>query len=350
MAVGASALIGGDSYLAIGREIAFGTGVTATAALDFVSSSMKLSKEFKVIEQIERSRTYSKRVGLSRTVDGEIEFYYAPRVQSCGWLLENAFGGAITPATATGETVGGGAVTHTFALGSIQDHSYPSMTINMRKGGATGGKVFEYSGCRVGEMTFSAQIDDALSVKASIMGKDATTGVASVAAFLTVTAAPLLSFTEGRLSVEGTFASLTSSSFWHVESVEFGINNNLSGGAEARRLGSDTVAVLPPGIADLSLKATIRFDTTTAWDAMVAATQLSVQLEFLGPTLSGSAIRQGLRFDYPRVYVADAGEPEVKDASGVLQSEVTFHVLRDDTSVNGYALQAKLTTDITSFA
>lgn len=349
MAVGDSALIGGDSYLAIGRETTFGTGVTATGAIDFVSSSMKLSKEYKVIEQIERSRTFSKRVGMSRTVEGEIEFYLSPRVTAHGWLLQNAFGGTVTSATGTGETVGGGSFTHTFTLGSM-DQSFPSLTINMRKGGSSGGKVFEYVGCRVGELTFSAEIDEPLMCNVSIVGKDATTGVASVASFLTVTAAPLLSFTDGRVSVETNFNSLTSSSFWHVQAVEFGINNNLQGDAEARRLGTDTVQVLPPGIAELPLKCTIRFDTTTAWSAMVNATQLSVQLEFLGPTLSGSALRQGIRFNYPRVFVADAGEPEVADASGILQSEVVFHVMRDDTTSTGYAIAALLTNDISSLA
>lgn len=349
MAVGDSALIGGDSYLAIGRESTFGTGVTATAALDFISSSMKLVKEHKVVEQIERSRTYSKRIASSRTVEGELEFVFAPRVSACNWILQNVMGGTVTSATGTGETTGGGAFTHTFEMGSM-DQAYKSLTINMRKGNASGGKVFEYVGCRVGEITFASEIDEPLNVSASIMAKDATTGVASVASFITVTAAPLLSFVDGRLSVESAFASLTSSSFWHVQTVELSLNNNLNGDSEARRLGTDTVVVLPPGIADISLKATIRFDTTTAWSAMVNATQFSAQLEFLGPTMTGSALRQGIKFNLPRVYIADAGEPEVADASGILQSEVTFHVLRDDTTSTGYALQALVTNDTSSYA
>lgn len=350
MAVGDSALIGGDSYLALGRELVFGTYNTCTSALNFNSCSLKLVKEGKIIEQIEASRTYSKRIQTSRRVEGDLEAYYQPIEAAPNYLLHNALGGAIGSATATGETVGGSAMTHTFAIGSIQNHSYPSLCINMRKGGATGGKVFEYSGLRVNELTFSAEVDDGLMMKASLIGKDSSSTSNTVAAAITAGASPILNFDAGRFSVEGTFASLTSSSFWHVQSLEIGVSNNLSADAESRRIGSDTLVVLPPGIAEISLKATIRFDTLTAWSAMLAATQLSVEAEFLGPTLTASAIRQGIKFQFPRVYIQDAGEPEVADASGVLQSEVVFHVLRDDTSVGGYAMRALVTNATQTYA
>lgn len=348
MAVGQGALIGGESYLAIGRETTFGTYNTCTAALDFISASLKLTKENKILEQIERTRTLSKRISLSKQVEGEVEFYFSPLVDACGFMLQNAFGGTVTAATATGETAGGLGFTHTFEVGSM-DQSYPSLCINMRKGGSSGGKIFEYSGMRVGEMTFAAEIDDALKCNVSLIGKDVTAG-ASVASALTVSSASVLSFADGRLSVEGTFNSLTSSSFWHVQSMELSFNNNLSSDNESRRIGTDTLDVLPPGVFEASLKATIRFDTTTAFDAMVNATQLSGQFEFLGPTMAGSKIRQGLRFDFPRLYISDAGDPEVSDASGILTSEVTFHVLRDDTTSTGYAVKALLTNLKSSYA
>ena len=349
MAVGQGALIGGDSYLAVGRETTYGTYNTATAALDFVSASLKLTKENKIIEQIERSRTFSKRISLSKQVEGEVEFYYAPRVDGCNFILQNAMGGTITSATATGETAGGGGFTHTFNIGSM-DQSYPSLCINMRKGGATGGKVFEYSGLRVNELTFSAEIDDALLVNAALIGKDVTQTSNSVASALTVTSAPVLSFVEGRISIENSLTAMTTTSYWHVQSFEFGLGNNLNADSESRRIGTDTLDVLPPGMVEATLKCNMRFDTMTAWSAMVAGTQLAGQFEFLGPTMTGSVARQGIKFNFPRIYVHEAGEPEVSDASGVLTSEVTFHILRDDSSASGYAIQALVTNDKSSYA
>jgi hypothetical protein len=350
--VGASALFGGLSYVAVGRETAQGTYNTCTAALDCLSASLMTTQDNKIIEQIERSRTYSKRISLMRKISGDLEFYFAPRVDACGFILQNAFGGTVTSVTTTGETTGAGAssaMDHTFNLG-MMDQSYPSLCMNIRKGDSLGGKVFQFSGLRVGQINFSANMDDALKCSASFVGMDSTQNSNDVAGSLTVTDAPLLTFVDGRVSVETSFASLTSTSFWHVKSVEFGWNNNLKSDADSGRIGSQILTVLPVGVATFNLKCNIRFDTTTAYDAMRAATKLSVQLEFKGPTLTGSAIRQGIKFNFPTCYINNAGDPSIGGPDQILSSDVDFHVLRDDTSNTGYAIQGVLTNQKTSYA
>jgi hypothetical protein len=313
---------------------------------------MKTMQENKILEQIERSRTYSKRISLSKKVEGDLEFYYSPTLDACNFLLQNAFGGTITSATATGETTGAGAssaMVHTFAIGSM-DQSYPSLCINVRKGDSTNGKVYQYSGLRVNDISFSAELDDALKCSVSLIGMDSTQVSNDVSSALTVSAANVLSFVDGRVSVETSFSSLTSSSFWHVQSVEFGLSNSLKSDSDSRRIGSAVLQVLPPGMASFTLKCKIRFDTTTAYAAMLNATQLSAQLEFLGPTLSGSAIRQGLKLNYPRIYVNNAGDPEIGGPDQILVSDVEFHVLRDDTTSTGYACQALVTNQKSNYA
>jgi hypothetical protein len=350
MAVGQGALIGGLSYVAIGRETALGTYNTCTSALDVISSSVMTTQENKILEQIERSRTYSKRISLSKKVEGELEFYYSPTVDACNFILQNAFGGTVTSATATGETTGGGAFTHTFNLGSM-DQSYTSFSINMRKGDSSAGKVYQYHGMRVNEIGFSAELDEALKCNVAMVGIDSTQVSNDVSSVLsTNTGFAPLSFVDGRVSIETSFSSLTSTSFWHVQSVEFGWSNNLKTDASSRRLGSNLLTVMPVGMANLTLKCKIRFDTTTAYSAMLNATKLSAQLEFLGPTLSGSAIRQGIKLNYPTIYVNNAGDPSIGGPDEILTSDVEFHVLRDDTTTTGYAIQALVTNAKSSYA
>jgi hypothetical protein len=352
MAVGQGALIGGLSYVAIGRETALGTYNTCTAALDVLSSSIITSKDSKILEQIERSRTYSKRISLSKKIEGSLEFYYSPTVDACNFILQNAFGGTITSATATGETVGAGAssaMTHTFNIGSM-DQSYTSLCINIRKGDSTNGKVYQYSGIRVNELSFSAELDEALKCSANLIGMDSTQNSNDVATALAIATNSPLSFVDGRVSIETSFSALTTTSFWHVQSVEFGWGNALKADNDSRRIGSDTLVVMPPGMATLTLKCKIRFDTTTAYSAMLNATKLSAQLEFLGPTLTGSAIRQGIKMNYPTLYINNSGDPEIGGPDQILTSDVEFHVLRDDTTSTGYALQALVTNQKTSYA
>jgi len=338
--VGAGATVGDLSYISIGREITYGTYVAGTAGLNFLSASIVATKEFKILEEIQTSRTNSNGISLGKTVEGEIESYFSPMALAHNFLLHNAFGGGLpVTATATGETVGGGALTHTISIGNF-DVTYSSLSINMRKGDSATGKLFEYSGIRVNELSFSAELDEALKVSYGIIAKDVTIASSDLASSISTLNQKPLSFVNGRFSVESSAASLTSSVFWHVQSMSFKLSNNLN--TDSRRIGSDLINVLPAGLAQFELSCTMRFDTTTAFTAMMAGTRLYAEFEFLGDTITGSVAREGIKLTMPYVVISNAGDPEVGGPSDVLTSEVTFAVLRDPTS-GGYAVKAFVT-------
>lgn len=346
--IGDGALLGGLSYLGIGRETALGAFNTALAGLDFVSSSLKTQKDSKILEQIERSRTLSKRLHLSKQVGGDISWYFRPMETADCFLIQNAFGGALAVSTTvTGETTGGLGKDHVFSTGFF-DLTYSSLCINARKGGSTGGKIWQYHGARVEQFTLKAAVDEPVMCTVSLVCKDSTQVASNVETQFTSTANPILSFVDGRISIETMFSSLTTSSFWQVQSVDFKLKNNLKSGAESRKIGSDVLQVLPPGIQSYELSMQIRFDTTTAYDAMIAATKLAGELEFLGPTISGSVARQGLLIEFQKLYVKDSGDPEISGPDGILTSQVVFDVLRDE-SATGYAVRATVTNNIANF-
>jgi hypothetical protein len=349
MAVGQNALMGNLSYVAVGREATYGTYNTATAGLNVLSSSLKIMKETKILEEIQTSRTNSNFIQLGRTVEGDLEYYFSPRSLAANYLLHNAFGGGpVTSATATGETTGGLGFEHTVNIANFAE-TYSSLCLNIRKGDSTGGKVLEYSGLRVNEFSLVGEIDEPLISTVSLVGKDASITSNDVSSALSTNSQQPLSFVNGRVSVETTVAGLTSTSFWHVQSFELKISNNLNADTSARRIGSDTLQVLPAGLAQFELKATIRFDTTTAYDAMMAGTRLAAQLEYKGATMTGSAIQEGIKLTLPYLVVSDAGDPEIGGPGEVLTSEVTFAVLRDPTS-SGYALRTIVTNLTSSYA
>lgn len=347
MAVGDSALYSGESYLGFGRETAFGTYATATAGLDFISASIKTMKDSKILEQVERKRTMSKSFSLGKTVEGEVEVYVAPEITAMAYLLQNAFGGTVTSATATGETAGGAGFTHTFAEGSM-DQSYTSLSINHRKGPSSTGKIWRYVGGKVNSLALTAELDEPLKCSASMIFKDSTQVSDDIESLMTATAFEYLSFANGRLSVESTFAGLTSTSFWHVQNINFTLNNNLKNDANARRIGSDVLSLLPIGVQNYELSCQIRFDTTTAYDAMINATEFAAEFEFLGTTMTTSIIQRGLKVQFQKLTVKDAGDPEIGGPDDVLVSTVVFNVLRDE-SATGYAVRALLTNNVASY-
>src|SRR4051812_42764675 len=113
MSVGQGVLIGDLSYLAVGREITYGTYVTGVAGIPFLSAKMKATKETKILEEIQTSRTNSNYIQLGKTVEGEISAYYSPRNLGMNYLIHNAFGGGpLTTATATGDTAGAVSFSH----------------------------------------------------------------------------------------------------------------------------------------------------------------------------------------------------------------------------------------------
>lgn len=350
MAIGSNANILSDSYVSIGRETTLGTRVTATAGLDFLSMSLKTMQESKTLEQVERRRTMSKSIRLGKKIEGGLEFYFFPENTACGWLMQNAFGGTVTSATTTSqaaETTGGTGFDHVFEIGNM-DQANKSLTVSTRVGPSATGKVFEYVGCRVNEFSISAELDDAVKVSTNLIGMDSSSGAADLESNLTITAIAPLSFENGRFSAETTFASLTSTSFWHVQAINFALNNNLKADNESRRIGSDILTNLPVGVANFTLSVTMRFDTTTAYDAMINDTSYACEFEFFGDTISGSVAREGLTMAFPKVKIVDAGVPEIGGPDGILTSEVTFQVLRDDSSATGYAVQATLTNNNSS--
>lgn len=347
MSVGDSSLVGNLSYLAFAREITFGTYVTATAGLNFISAGMKVTKEFKILEEIQTSRTNSNGISLGKTIEGEVEWYWSSKNLASNYILHNAMGGGtIVTATATGETAGGLAFSHVVSVNDFLT-TYASLSINHRKGETTVGKIFEYSGMRINELTFSAELDEALKVSASLIGKDATISSNDVSASINTLNQTPLSFVNGRFSIETSTAAITTTSFWHVQSVELKVSNNLISDGAARRIGSDTLQVLRAGMANFELKCSVRFDTTTAFDAMINATRLVGQFEMRGETLTGSAIQEGIKFDFSNLRVMDAGDPEISD--GILTSEVSFAVLRDPTA-SGYACKATVTNLTSTYA
>lgn len=349
MPVGQGVLVGDLSYVAIGRELTYGSYNTATAGLNVLSANLKIMKETKILEEIQTSRTNSNFIQLGRTLEASVEAYFSPRSLACNYLLQNAFGGgAVTSVTATGDTVGSGTFQHTVNINNFLT-TYSSLCINARKGDSTNGKVFQYDGLRVNEFGLVAEIDEPLMMSVSMIGRDATVASNDVSSVLDTSAQVPLSFVNGRLSIETSTSALTSTSFWHVQSVEVKVTNNLNSDSTARRIGSDTLQVLPAGLAQFELKCTIRFDTTTAYDAMMAGTRFASDFFFNGGTMSGSHLRESINLNMPYLLISDAGDPEISGPNEPLTSEVVFAVLRDPTS-SGYAMRATVINNTSTYA
>ena len=350
ISIGSSQIMAMNSYCGLGKETSWGTGVTCTNQLFFESASITKKQNSKILEEIVRgsSRAYTDRVLTSVMVDGELTGNFRADEDSCILLLGNALGGAITSSTVSAASC----FLHTINIGDMQNNTntagaaFQGISINLKKGG-TDGKVFEYIGCRVNELMFTAEIDEPLKFSATLIGKDATLTTNDISSVMTNTTCDPLMFSGGRISIELTTTSLATAASWHVQSIEFGISNNLKSDTEAREIGSDTLSILPPGVANITLNCSMRFDTTTAWSAMMAGTKYSAQLEFVGATISGAGSKQYLQLNFPKIYIREGAEPEIGGPDEILKTDLVFDVLCD--SVTGYAMNALVQNGTASY-
>lgn len=345
--VGQEALVGMLSYMAVGRETTYGVYTTATAGVNMLTNSFNTNKEVTVLEEIQTSRTNSNHIYLGKVVEGDTEFYFSPRSTGCLYMLQNAFGGSNFVSSTLSVNTAGAAYQHILDIGTFQS-TYSSLCFNVRKGESGTGKVTQYSGGRVNEMGFAAEIDDALRSTVSMIFKDSTIGGTDVSAVLSSCEQGPLSFVSGRLSIEESQAGVTTSSYWHVSSINFAMNNNLMADSGSRRIGSDTLQVLPAGLVGFTFDVTMRYDTTTAYDAMMNNTRLYGEFMFEGDTLAGTTIRQSVKLAFTNLRITNAGDPEIGGPNEMLTSQVSFAVLRGGCTTTAFACQATVVNDLAS--
>jgi hypothetical protein len=321
MAVGSSATPPIPSYIAFSKEASFGTLASATTAVEAISCSIGVKYKQDRLKTIGPNRGYSKRVQLDKDVVGSIEAYLHP-IESV-LPVAVALGGGI----ASSVTAVAGVYTHSITAGNF-DTVPSSLSFNIRKGPTF---CQQYNGGRVNELKISGAVGEPLKASYAMLFKDNTTGV-DCSAILSVSSALPFTFVGGSFRYDATEGSLTSSVAEPIQGFELVVNNNIADGAESRELGTDIRTVLQPTRRDVSLSITQRFDTTTAFNRMIQATQGAVELYFRGQllTTSGSVTKYyECIVRLPKVYHAE-GDPKIGGDEAILSIETALDVVVDN--------------------
>ena len=322
MGIGDNAELGLRSTLSTMTETTYGTPETTGVATNFVEfKSCSLTQKFEKTKAtgINTTRSYTRMFKLNQTVDGTVELDLHPE-DGISFFI-HALGGALTVSVGSA-----GVFTHTIAVGNDLlpqgAATQTSLTIDNRKGPT---RSMRYVGCRVNSMTIKGEIGQPITASYDIVGKSATIGASAadtVVGFSTVR--PFL-FTDGAFRYAGTAASITSTATESIIGFELNLNNNLISDDTTRAIGSDSIAVLPAGMRDVSLKLTMRNDTTAVYDRFLAHTQGAVEINLDGPSVS-SDINHSLTLTMGKVFYGN-GDIEVSGAD-VLVVEPEIMALR----------------------
>lgn len=294
MAAGDNTNLGYRSWTGIATETTFGTAGTSPSFLEFVSNSLKLEIEELKSPAINTSRAFSRRFLMNKKVGGSLEWHLHP-VDGVP-ILWHALGCSITSSTVTV-----GAYQHLAKpVNTLGYGNSKSLTFDVRKGDAFARR---YTGCKINQLSIKADIGQPIMISADIVGKDGANDTVSTQTSVNFSTARPFLFQDGGFFFASTGAlANTTTARESVIGFELTINNNIISDNNVRAIGTSTVMDLAPGMRELSLKLTMRADTTTTFDRFTSGESGAVRLNFTSAELITTGAAYSFEINMPKVY------------------------------------------------
>jgi len=324
MTIGQDAKIGLNSYIALFKETTYGTfpatAETGASTLEALNIGFATEVVSQKLDQISGTRGYTKRVQLDKNVTGTLEQYLHPEESIL--MVADALGGGISTSSVTG------AYQHVISAGNF-DTSPISLSFQVRKGDT---HHWQYTGGRVNNLTIAANVGELVKCSYEMVFKDSTQAGSDISSSLSISSVLPFTYVQGTYEYAATEGSLTSTVAEYINGFELAINNNLISDSGVRALGSNVLQTLAPTRREVTLTITQRFDTTTAWNRFVEATQGAARLIFEGASISAEH-NYKCTLVMPKLFL-NSPEPTIGAPSDILMSEITFDVLVDNPSTS----------------
>lgn len=330
MAIGNSAKAAAQSYVAVARELAFGTYPTTTSfgPVEPISCSFKVNKKSQKLDTLSMNRGVHRRVQLDKEVAGTLEQFMHPEESVV--LMATSLGGGVATTSLTG------AYSHIISAGNF-DGTIASASFVVRKGDT---HEFAYQGGRVNSMKITAQVGEPVKVSYDYVFKTFTSTAGFTESALTISSVVPFTYAQGTFAYSG----ITE----YVTGFELTVNNNLKSDKDARSLGSDELTALPPTRRDIEFKITQRFDTTTTLDRFMAGEGAAVQLVFTGASITAEH-NYKCTIDLAKVY-PNTPDPELKGSGDILLSEIAFDAVVDNPYTStGYDIKVTMINNVASY-
>jgi len=329
--------MGLDSIIGVAEETTFGTFVTATTNLEFISEGFKQEREEKKIETINSTRHIKRRLQGNETVSGNIETYLNVASDPICLFFKHAMGGTVSSLT---QTVASNLL-HIFNSGNTENNDSSvsaadtkSLSVAVRRGNVT---TWNHSGCKINTLTIKGEVGNPVTVAVDFLARGCSTGATLPSVALS--SIPPLNFTDVVVGVGITISAVTTEYF---TSFEFSLNNNIVGDT-TRNLGSRNVYALPVQRQEVTLKLTQNFDTTTSYDRFIQNTACAIQITIdSGITMTAGGTTYAMIINIPEAY-CNSNNPVVGD-TGVLKNEATFTAIYSSAASYYVQLQVRNST------
>lgn len=278
---------GQGSKLQIGLESTWGTKVTPTVNIGYVSESMKWIPNYKEEDTLVGGITTGRMDKFGSKVEGDINLIVHP--DNIGWLLWEHFGaeGNATPS--------GSAYTHAFThVAAGTSTSLPKFTMVIDRIIS----AFAYVSCKSDTLKLSAKVNDYLRATFSIRGYSE---VGSSIVTLSDSTTRGLKFNHGTVSIGGTATA-------DVTSFDLTDSNGLDNDHYVMN-GSSYMAEIEPNNRSITAQMEVLYDATQAGFRsayFVAGAVCSAVVTFTSDEMAAGTDPYKLTILLPNCYITDA--------------------------------------------
>jgi hypothetical protein len=287
--------IGYKSHIGYAEEATFGTAVQPTGFVEYNSEGFKKEREEKLVDAINGTQHYKKRVTLNESITGNVSFPLMPG--SILRFLKNGIGDAITVTS-----LAAGVFQYKFIAGI---NSLTSFTIRATRDTSDTTTSFNYTGSCINSIKFGCGVNDILKCDVDfICQNEVAANTISTAAYRVTNP---YTFVQGSVKIGNASASATSPV---VDSWGCTVSNNL---VETRAIGSALVARLTPGMQDVTYDVSAIFDNNTLYNRFLNGTQSYVYAKFDSGVTIASTFTESITFESFNCYfngsTANVGGP-----------------------------------------
>jgi len=316
-----------NTALAFGEESTLGTAVAPTQFIEYSSESF--NKEFSemLIDSINGTQQYTKRVTMEETASGGFEF---PIVPTTELLLFRH----LSDCNYTSTTLTAGVYEHTFNFDVAQ--SITSFTFQLVKDSAVSESTYNITGGRLNSAGFGISVGGLLTMNPDIMAVNLT--AANTLPTASYPSHDPYTFKGASISFGSVSAAATTVC---LDAWSCNIAKNLM---DDTCLGSATRAVIENGKTDVTGEISGRYQDETFVNYFLNQESFYLEANFdSGLTISGAYTHQ-ITFKSGENYF-NGSIPQVGGAAEILKQSLPYRAIRDD--VSGATLQIVVVTSLT---
>lgn len=302
------------TYLGVGEESSLGTAATPTTFIEYSSESLQKEIDEQVIEAVNGTRQFTKRVTLQERTSGGFEFPVVPGTELL--LLKNLSGSNYTMTT-----VSTGAVFQfDFYIDTVVSNT--SLTFQKCNNTSGTGTAFAFKGSRINTADFNVGVGGLLNCSVDILGQDVATATVETASY--GSEAPY-TFKDAAIKIGNDSATSTDTA---LDNWSLSLDQAL---IDDFQLGQATRSAIEPGMMNVTGEVSMSYLSNTVVDRFLNKTKSFIECVFTGPSITDASNHQ-ITFRSYNTYF-NGSLPNIGGPNEIIKHSLPYRAIREDGSV-----------------